>query len=199
MTDREQEIITAILKREGWDTYTDRASDRGGPTKWGITLASWRTYRRDPSIQATDVQRITEAQAREYYRFVHIVEPRFDQVRDQTLRELLIDAGVNHGPRHPIKWVQWAAEVKQDGQLGPISLAAINAAAPLELFLWVCSYRIRLYGRLTSSDPELQRARAAGIRTQAENTAGWCNRVAEFLEGAARQIEAIHKAGGKTT
>lgn len=188
----EQAIITTILQREGWDKYTNHPADRGGPTKWGITLQSWRDYKNDKTLQAADVQRITEGEAREYYRYVHIVQPRFDQVRDPHLRELLIDAGVNHGPRHPIKWVQWAAEVKQDGVLGPISLTAINAAAPLELFLWVLAFRIRLYGRLVSLDPELKRARDAGFHLQAAFAGGWNNRAAEFLEAAARRIEADH-------
>lgn len=188
----EAEIISAILAREGGDKFTDHPADRGGPTKWGITLASWRTYKGVPSLGAADVQAITEAEAREYYRHVHIVAPRFDRIIDPHLRELLVDAGVNHGPRHPTKWVQWAAEVPQDGVLGPISLAAINAAAPGELFLWVVAFRIRLYGRLTSQDPALKRAVAAGIRLQAENTAGWCNRSAEFLEAFARRLEVDH-------
>lgn len=187
-----QALITGILKREGWDTYTDHPADRGGPTKWGITLDSLRAWRGDPTLGAADVQALTEAQASSYYEHVHIIAPGFDRVVDEHLRELLIDAGVNHGPRHPIKWAQWAAEVKQDGVLGPISLAAINAAAPLELFLWVCAFRVRLYGRLTSQDSKLKAARASGYRLQAEFTSGWCNRVAEFLESAARRIEADH-------
>ncbi len=185
-------MITALMRREGWDEYTNRAADRGGPTKWGITLASWRAYRKRPDLQASDVQSITESQARAYYVHVHVVESHFDQVVDMRLRELLVDAGVNHSPRHPTKWVQWAAEVPQDGVLGPLSLRAINAAAPLELFLWVSAFRIRLYGRLTSQDLALKAARAAGFNLQAEFTAGWCNRVAEFLETAARDIEAAH-------
>lgn len=189
----EDQIITDILRREGWDRYTNIASDRGGPTKWGITLAAWCDYKHDPTLGAQHVQAITELEARAFYRFKHIVEPGFDKVQDPYLRELLIDAGVNHGPRHPSKWVQWAAEVPQDGKLGPISLAAINAAAPLELFLWVCSFRVRLYGRLTSGDPALKAARAVGYRLQAEFTAGWCNRIAEFLEAAAKRIEQQHK------
>lgn len=187
----EHEIITGLMRREGWDKYTNHPADRGGPTKWGITLAAWRDFV-SHDVTAEDVQAIDESQARAFYRKRHITDPKFDQVLDPSLRELLIDAGVNHGTRHPTKWVQWAAEVPQDGVLGPVSLAAINAAAPRELFLWVCGFRIRLYGRLTSADPAIQVARQAGIRLQAEFTAGWCNRVAEFLESAARAIEADH-------
>jgi lysozyme family protein len=175
------QIIDGVLRREG-DRYTNHPADRGGPTRWGITLTAWREYKQDPSLQAADVERITQAEAREFYAFVHIRKPRFDLVVDESLRELLIDAGVNHGVRQSVLWIQRAAGVTADGVLGPISLEAINAAAPLALFLEVAGARLRLYGLLTSRDPELKRAKLAGIRLQAENTAGWCNRLAEFLE-----------------
>lgn len=189
----EQEIITGVLQREGWDKYTNHPADKGGPTKWGITLQAWRDWLHDQVLGADAVMAITEAEAREFYRVLYITGPHFDKIADAHLRELCIDAGVNHGPRHPIKWVQWAAEVAQDGNLGPLTLAAVNACAPLELFLWVCAFRIRLYGRLTSGDLQLKAAKAAGLNLQAEFTAGWCNRVAEFLESSAREIERQHK------
>lgn len=187
----EYEIITDVMKREGWDTFTNHPADRGGPTKWGITLASWSAFIGRPAT-AADVQAISELRARDYYRVVHVLRPKFDQVNDLHLRELLIDAGVNHGPRHPTKWVQWAAEVEQDGVLGPVSLQAINQAAPLELFLWVLAFRSRLYGRLVSRDPSLKEAKRIGLRLQAEFAEGWNNRAAAFLEEAARRIEFDH-------
>lgn len=193
----EYEIITEVMRREGWDTFTNHPADRGGPTKWGITLASWSAFIGTPAT-AADIQAITELGARTYYRQVHVIGPKFDQVRDPHLRELLIDAGVNHGPRHPSKWVQWAAEVEQDGMLGPISLKAINAAAPLELFLWVLAFRSRLYGRLVTRDPSLKEAKRIGLRLQAEFAEGWNNRAAAFLEEAARRIEIDHNQRGIT-
>lgn len=189
-----QDIIAGVLQREGWPKYTNLAADKGGSTKGGITQAAWSEWIERPATIA-DVMAITEPEAREFYEFKYVVQPHFDQVKDEHLRELLIDAGVNHGTRHPAKWAQWAAEVKQDGMLGPISLAAINACAPLELFLWVCAFRTRLYGRLTTLDPQMKKVRAAGIHLQAEFTAGWCNRVAQFLEDAARRIEKDHNRG----
>lgn len=190
----EDEIITAVMRREGWDSYTDHPADKGGPTKWGITLAAWSDFTKT-NATAADVQAITELQARLFYRKQYVVGPGFALINDPYLRELLIDAGVNHGTRHPAKWVQWAAEVPQDGVLGPVSLKAINAAAPMELFLWVCAFRMRLYGKLTSGDPVLAAAKLAGFRLQAEFTGGWSNRLAEFLESAGRRVEAEHNRG----
>ena len=41
----EDAIITGVLKREGGSRFTDLATDRGGPTKYGITAATLGAYR----------------------------------------------------------------------------------------------------------------------------------------------------------
>ena len=191
------DFTAEILRREGWPAYTNLPADRGGPSKGGITLEAWREYTERPDATAAELAEVTEDQARAFYEFRHITAPRFDEIEDVHLRELVIDAGVHHGTRHAAKWLQWAADVKQDGRIGPVTLTAVNGADPGELYLWVCSFRLRLFGRLVSSDPELRRAKAAGFNLQAEFRAGWNNRVAEFLEAYARRIEAEHYNGVK--
>ena len=37
-------IIDALLNVEGWPQYTNRPSDKGGPTKGGITLPALSEY-----------------------------------------------------------------------------------------------------------------------------------------------------------
>lgn len=178
-------IIEAILTREGWPTYTNLPADRGGPTKGGITLAAWREYIGDPAATIEDLQAVTYVQACEFYRARYIVKPKFDAITDERLRELMIDAGVNHHPRHPSKWLQAALGVKQDGAIGPITLEAVACADPRVLYWRVLSRRVRLYGRLVSSDAELQRAKLAGFNLQAIFAAGWNNRAADFIDAAA--------------
>lgn len=189
------QIITGILKREGWDKYTDHPADRGGPTKWGITLARWRAFAGKPDATVEDLKAVDEVQARAFYLQECIHGPGFDKILDAPLRELLIDAGVNHGQTTAVRWLQLAAAVTPDGILGPLSIAAVNAGAPRALYLWICIQRLRLYGRLVSQDPILQAVKRGGYRLQAENAAGWNNRAAEFLESMARQIDAEHKGG----
>ena len=54
------DIIEKTMRREGWDKYTNRASDRGGPTKWGITQGAWSGYiNRLATIN--EIKAITEA------------------------------------------------------------------------------------------------------------------------------------------
>lgn len=178
-------IIEEILRREGWPKYTNLPADRGGPTKGGITLESWREYTRNPAATIEDLQAVTYVQACEFYRARYIVNPRFDAITDRLLRELMIDSGVNHGPRHPSKWLQAALGVKQDGAIGPITLDALACADPRALYWRVLSRRVRLYGRLVSQDPALAFARDEGIHLQAIFAAGWNNRAADFIDAAA--------------
>jgi len=172
------EVITEIMRREGWDTYTNHPADRGGPTKWGITLKAWQDYVNHP-VTEDDIKAINEGQARDFYMKLYIVEPNFDGIQNQHVQELVIDCGVNHGTSRAAKWVQKAVDVKQDGVIGPISIERINNTNPLEVFLDILAYRIKLYGRLVTKNPE-----------QAVFASGWNNRAAGFLEAASSRVSA---------
>ena len=73
-------IIDGIIKRES-DKFTDTKGDRGGPTKYGITLKTLQAYR-GPSakLNATDVERLSEDEARAIYEKVYITDPHFDLI-----------------------------------------------------------------------------------------------------------------------
>ncbi len=75
------DIISDILRREG-DRYTNHPADRGGPTKYGITLLTLAAYRdamnaggEHPSATAADVERLTEVEARAIYSIVFLQQP----------------------------------------------------------------------------------------------------------------------------
>ncbi|KAA0592937.1 lysozyme family protein [Azospirillum lipoferum] len=177
-------IIDTILRREGWPRYTDRSSDRGGPTKGGITLETLTSWRKRPVI-AADVAALDEAEVRAIYRVRYIEEPGFASITDDVLRALVIDSGVNHGTGRASTWLQDAVNdvagrplLKVDGAVGPKTLAAVNGADAAELWRSVFASRMRFYGQIITGD-----ARKRG-RTEddALNAAGWLNRLAEFIE-----------------
>ena len=182
------DIYAKIMRREGWPKFTDDPADRGGPTRGGITLRAWREHIKDPLATVDDLKTISDQQARSFYRYRYGVRPSFCLIKDIHLQELVVDAGVHHGPRHAAKWLQWAAGVKQDGRVGVITINAVNAADPRALYLWIVAFRIRLFGRLIGRDPELVRARRAGYNLQARWAGGWNNRAAEFIEALAKRL-----------
>lgn len=131
-------VIDGILRVEG-AAYTDRASDAGGPTKYGITqrtLSDWRGVR----VSAADVAALTEAEARSSYYNRYVVQPGFGFVltMSEAIGEELVDSGVNCGPGRAAEWLQRFlnvgnrrgrdyADIKVDGDVGPATLAALKA------------------------------------------------------------------------
>jgi lysozyme family protein len=92
------QIIDEILRREGWPKYTNRASDRGGPTKGGITLATLRAWRAaQPYVSAADVEALTEAEVRTIYRHRYVIEPGYAAIADAALRGVVVDCAVLYG------------------------------------------------------------------------------------------------------
>jgi lysozyme family protein len=170
-----EEIIADILLKEG-KKYTNHPADRGGPTKWGITQQAWGEYIERPATES-DIRNITEQEAYDFYEEVYIYAPSFHKIINENLRGLVVDCGVNHGPGRAARWVQRSTMVKRDGDLGPISLGAINSTDPLEIYLETTAYRIKLYGRIVRKD-----------HGQAVFISGWNNRAASFLEDAGDRI-----------
>lgn len=164
----EKEVLDEILAREGG--FINHPADKGGATNWGITIETLSEWRKKPA-GVNDVMHLTRAEAREIYRAQYIERPGFLGIENEKVRSLVIDCAVNHGVTRAIKLLQQAAHVFADGILGPKSLAAVNRMTPAALYRRLCAERVRLYGRIITKDP-----------SQAVFAAGWCNRVAEFIE-----------------
>lgn len=174
-------IITDILRREGRDVFTNRADDRGGATRWGITqedLESWRGHALTPA----DVAALTEDEARQIYRHRYIGEPGFNSLGDQKLRWLMADCGVLHGTTRSIRWLQGVLGVAQDGIIGDETRRAIWRTGWRFAFLGVCRERIQFIGRIVTGNKT--DADQDGVPDNMEMAAGWLNRAASFLEEA---------------
>lgn len=126
--------VTQIIAREG-DTYTNDPSDKGGPTKYGITEATARK-----AGYMGDMRDLSETTARSIYTNVYWLQPKFDQLAliDETLAEKLLDIGVNRGQTVGIKYVQRGlnclnyqgapyADLIVDGALGGATFGALKA------------------------------------------------------------------------
>ncbi len=162
-------ILDGLIEREGG--FVNHAADRGGPTNWGITQAKLAEWRRRP-VTVDDVRALSQGEAREIYRHEYIAGPRFAQIRDAKLMELVVDCGVNHGTRRASLWLQSVAGATTDGVVGPMTLHAVNNADPRRLYRKLLAMRCRFFGSLITRDP-----------SQAAFAAGWLNhRVAHFIE-----------------
>jgi len=157
------DIIDEIIRREGGDKETNDPTDRGGRTKYGISEVHNPEAWADGDV---DYQ-----EARSIYERKYIVGPRFNRVKNDKLRELLIDYGVNSGPQLAIQKLQEILKVKTDGILGPKTLAAIEAQEPRRLTNQLALARIKMMGRIAKKDP-----------SQLKYINGWLDRAGSFIE-----------------
>ena len=111
-----------LIGHEGTE-YVDHPDDPGGETYYGI---SKRAY---PEV---NIAALTLDDAKAIYR-----EDYWDRVRADDLppelRFLLFDGAVNAGVAQSIKWLQRAVRVRDDGVIGPITLAAIASSNPHQI------------------------------------------------------------------
>lgn len=128
-----EQIIDGIIGVEGG--YVNHPSDRGGPTKWGITQNTARAYG-----YTGDMKDLPRATAKDIYLKQYWVEPGFDRIAtlSQDIAVELCDTGVNMGPRVASKFFQrWInglnmrqklyPDLIADGVLGNISVAALRS------------------------------------------------------------------------
>lgn len=126
-------IIDDLIRREG--EYIDHPSDKGGPTRWGITEAVARA-----SGYTGDMRDLPRQYAEALYARRYINDPGFNRVMLVSLpiAEEMIDTGVNMGVSHPGPWLQRILNVLNqqartypdlvvDGQLGPATISALRS------------------------------------------------------------------------
>jgi lysozyme family protein len=128
---RIDDVITGVMKTEGWDAYTNDPDDAGKETRWGITLASARAYG-----YTGPMKDLPEAVARAIYRKRYVDEPRFAEVFaiEPTLGAKLIDTGVNMGTTVAATWLNGFndtgsryGDLHVDGRIGTVTLDALRA------------------------------------------------------------------------
>lgn len=151
--------FTRLLGHEGG--YSNHPADPGGKTRYGITEAVAREvgYRGDMRELPLDL-------AKRIYK-----DRYWDAVRAEELPEAIryavFDAAVNSGVRQAALWLQRAVGVKDDGIIGPQTLAAVRAADPERLLRRMLAQRLRFM---------------AGLPTWAAFGRGWARRIADLME-----------------
>lgn len=142
-----QRALAHVLEMEGG--YGDDPHDPGGPTNFGITLAefaSWRGVRLDQASAAelkSALRRIAPETVREIY-LRRYWQPAGCGDLAEALAFMHFDAAVNHGVGTAIRFLQGAVGADQDGEIGPVTQAAIaQADVRLTLEVYAASRRRR--------------------------------------------------------
>ena len=142
------DIIEITLEHEGG--YVNDPNDLGGETNFGIAK---RFY---PDV---DIENLTKDEAKDIYRRDYWDKNKVDDMPEQ-LRHIYFDMCVNQGKGTAVKVLQRAcnskkADLKVDGGLGPMTLAAIQKYNPS--LPRVRCYRLKHYYDLVNRKPEQEK------------------------------------------
>lgn len=145
-----------LLDNEGG--YTNNPMDPGGATMYGVTETVARRYGYTGDMRNLPLETAQSIAKQQFW-------DRYSCDKfDPRVAFQVLDAAYNGG--YAARWLQAAAEVKQDGVIGPETIAAVNAQKPLRIIMRFDSYRLSYLG---------------GLRVWPSFGHGWANRIAHNL------------------
>ncbi|PDT39975.1 secretion activator protein [Sinorhizobium sp. FG01] len=131
--------------------YVNVKTDRGGPTKFGITHATLAAHRGKPAMTAEQVKAISREEAEDIYRRSYWTQSGGDLL-PPGLDYAAFDFAVNSGPARAVKTLQKVLGVREDGQVGEQTLAAARKyeGGISTLIRAYCEARMRFLRSLTN-------------------------------------------------
>lgn len=150
-----------LLNNEGG--YSNNPKDPGGETMWGITSATARH-----AGYAGPMRDMPKEVAKEIYR-----ERYWHQGLDRMTYSVafqVFDSSVNSGKIVAARWLQKAVGVKDDGIIGPVTMAAVEKIDPLVIVIKFNAARLVFLASLPSWQTFGR---------------GWVNRIASNMNKAA--------------
>jgi lysozyme family protein len=127
-----ERALAHVLEMEGG--YTDDPYDPGGPTNCGITLKTFAVWKgieiTSPTRESlkAELKHVPEAAVRDIYAARYWQLARCDDL-PLALAVFHFDAAVNHGVTGAARLLQQAAGTDVDGEIGPLTLAAVARSA----------------------------------------------------------------------
>jgi len=178
----EEQIIDEIIQREGG--FSDRPADKGGPTQFGITKATYEEFIGTKVTLEQFKRECTSYVARVIYEKKYL--PPWAWVTDTRLRVLLVDWAVNSWHDDPTKALQRAVGgLVVDGRLGPATraatLQAIATGRLADIYREVFRLRQEHFVNLALSDTAIRLTLQINKTLQMHNLRGWLNRMSRFV------------------
>ncbi|MDK1288509.1 glycosyl hydrolase 108 family protein [Pseudoalteromonas umbrosa] len=153
------------LKSDGG--LNNRANDRGGLTKFGISQSAFPKL----DISSLTLSRAVRIYHTNYWRPMHCKHV------DTGLALMLLDGAVQHGVNGMTQLLQKKANSKPDGIFGPLTLKATLSMEPASLLIGLGMKRARKYARICAQDS-----------SQIANLEGWFNRLEHITDLALKEV-----------
>ncbi len=157
--------LKRVLKHEGG--YVNDPRDTGGETNYGITKTTARSYGYTGSMKDIPVDVVERIYKAMYWDAMSCDSFHY------AIAFQLFDAAVNHGLLNARKILQRAVGVKDDGMIGPVSLAAIRQQPVFAFVSLFNSKRISFYTNISNFNVYGK---------------GWMNRMSENLRYVAEDM-----------
>lgn len=176
--DRLQVALERLKVLEGG--YVDHPADRGGATKYGITIGTLGDHLGRRASKA-EVRALTWEQAKTIYRQNYWQAVRADEL-PVGIDYIVFDMAVNHGPGRAVTILQEALGVTPDGIFGPQTLRAVRQLDEVEEIRReiqsIAQARNAFYDRIINRDP-----------SQRVFERGWDNRSDRVLREAMGDVQ----------
>lgn len=139
-----------LIGHEG--KFTDDRRDKGNwtggkvgvgelkGTKYGISAAAYPYL----DIKALTLEQAKDIYLRDYWE--RSGAPEYDG----AIGFQVFDAAVNHGIENAVRFLQRAAGVADDGDIGPVTLAAVKAMTVTDVLMRFNAARLRFYTQLST-------------------------------------------------
>ena len=156
--------------------YQDHPADRGNynrrgelvGTNWGIAAPVAEEYFLR-TVTKDDMKLLSESVAHDIFKINFWDRIRAADYPTQALADIVYDGAVNHGVRWGIKLLQRCLNLKEDGIIGPVTMAAVHAADPEQLLDAYFEARKRFYKAIVANRP-----------SQAVFLRGWMRRLNHY-------------------
>lgn len=141
--------LAETLKWEG--NFSNHPQDTGGATMKGVIQRVYDAWREQSGKPRQTVRNITDDELNAIYEQNYWAVVRGDEM-PVGLDLCVFDYGVNSGPARAVRYLQQVLGIAQDGHMGPVTIAAANAADPAETVKKLCAAR-RSFVRQIKSYP----------------------------------------------
>lgn len=149
MKDNFAPSLALVLVHEGG--FVDDPHDPGGRTNRGVTQAVYDDWRRGEGLAPRDVKLLNGYEVGAIYKRRY-----WDAVKGDALPigvdYCLFDFAVNSGVNRAARYLQHVAGVAEDGQIGPVTLAALERLNPADVIEQVCVARLNFLKQLSTFD-----------------------------------------------